>query len=71
MAKKTTKKMTTAMKNGSARIVMSPGMRMVKIAGLYVTYAAGNIIFCALKYNTETMHFGLFTPTHWQVIYYK
>ena len=59
LKKTTAKKTTTMMKNGSAWIVMSPGMRMVKITGLYVTYAAENIIFSALEYSKEQKSIGL------------
>ena len=59
LKKTTAKKTTTMMKNGSVWIVMSPGMRMVKITGLYVTYAVENIIFCALEYSKEQKSIGL------------
>lgn len=103
LKKVTAKKTTKKMKNGSAWIVMSPGMSMVKIAGLcdicsrkYHLQCSGRqyirlrCLLClwwmfmrlhdkkaTLSYWKtdfgffETICFGLFTRTHWQVIYYK
>lgn len=45
MKKVTAKKTTKKMKNGSAWIVMSPGMSMVKIAGL--------CDICSRKYHLQ------------------